>query len=67
MTNKTSVYKQIVLGTNDVVVTPQQTMIFLAETLIDHPQYKLHIHKDLEHRIPMAIFEEEVALFFKSL
>lgn len=65
--NETSVFKHIVLGTKDRVVNPKQTLIFLADTLSNHPNYKVNIHNDLEHRIPIAVFEQEVNLFFKQL
>lgn len=62
-----SIYKQFVLGTHDAIVDPKLTLQFIAETLTNHPEYKVHIHKDLSHRIPMAVFEEEVRLFFNPL
>lgn len=65
--HKTSPFKQIVLGTKDDIVDPKQTLGFLAETLIYHPEYKVHIHNSLAHRIPLDVFEEEVKLFFKQL
>jgi len=65
--NNSSRLKQIVLGTQDDVVNPKQTLKFLSETLIDHPEYKIHIHSHLAHRIPLDVFKEEIQLFFKSL
>lgn len=65
--NNTSPFKQIVIGTQDDVVNPKQTLKFLSDTLIDHPEYKIHIHNHLAHRIPLEVFEEEIELFFKSL
>ncbi|EPR72762.1 hypothetical protein ADIWIN_2234 [Winogradskyella psychrotolerans RS-3] len=63
----TSNFKQIVLGTQDDVVNPKQTLKFLSGTLIDHPEYKIHIHNNLAHRIPLEVFEKEIQLFFKHL
>ncbi|MDX1278199.1 YqiA/YcfP family alpha/beta fold hydrolase [Oceanihabitans sediminis] len=67
ITNKKSSYKQIVLGTQDDIVKPRKTLNFLAETLMLQPQYKIHVHNNLAHRIPLDIFEEEVNLFFQQL
>lgn len=65
--NSTSSFKQIVIGTQDDVVNPIQTLTFISETLIDHPKYKLHIHNNLAHRIPLEVFKEEIQLFFRQL
>ena len=65
--NNTSSFKQIVIGTLDDVVNPKQTLNFLAETVMDHPEYKIHIHNQLAHRIPLEVFKEEIQLFFKQL
>ena len=57
----------IVLGAKDDIVDPIKTLSFLAE-LMDQPQdYKISIRHELEHRIPVSVFEEEVSLFFEQL
>jgi hypothetical protein len=65
--SKTSFFKQIVLGTHDTIVNPKLTLNFLAETLKVNSEYKVHIHNDLAHRIPIDVFEEEVKLFFNQM
>lgn len=65
--HKTSAFKQIVLGTLDDVVDPKKTLNFLSETLVHNPEFKINIHNDLAHRIPLPVFEKEVKLFFENL
>lgn len=65
--SKISSFKQIVLGTQDEVVNPKLTLSFIAETLSHHPEYKVNIHHNLAHRIPLNIFKEEVTLFFERM
>lgn len=59
-------FKQIVLGVHDEVIDPKSTLTFLSKTLQEHTDYHIHLRQDLEHRIPIEIFTEEVALFFKE-
>lgn len=60
-------FKRIVIGAQDEVVDPAETMKFLAETLSTRINYEIHFRTDLAHRIPIPIFEEEVKLFFDRL
>ena len=56
----------IVLGSKDPPIDPKSTLNFLGDILM-HPQnYSIHIRHDLEHRIPVSVFEEEVAKFMSE-
>ena len=57
----------IVLGAKDKVVNPKDTLNFLGDKLFQSQNYSIQIRHDLEHRIPVAIFEEEVDKFFEYL
>lgn len=60
-------FKQIVLGADDDVIDPRHTFTFLSKTLQEHTDYDIHVRQRLGHRIPVAVFEEEVAAFFKKI
>lgn len=57
----------IVLGSKDSVVNPKHTLIFLGDLLNQQQDYNISIRHDLEHRIPVNVFEEEVISFFEGL
>lgn len=63
---KTSVVKHIVLGREDDVVNPKETLQFLANTLDFKPEYNIHLCRDLAHRIPITVFKNEVGDFFRK-
>jgi predicted acylesterase/phospholipase RssA len=58
--------KQLLLGGNDDVVNPSETLNFLGQHL---SKAELNIKTDtyLGHRIPVSIFEEQVKLFFSTI
>lgn len=58
--------KQILLGGNDDVVNPSETLNFLGQHL---SKAELNIKTDpyLGHRIPVSIFGEQVKLFFSTI
>ena len=60
-------FKKIVLGAQDDVVYPKNTLIFIADKIKDNTDYQISLRQDLAHRIPLDIFEEEVSSFFKGL
>ncbi|WP_299781580.1 YqiA/YcfP family alpha/beta fold hydrolase [uncultured Formosa sp.] len=64
---KISSVKRIVLGTEDNVVNPKETLQFLANTIDFYPNYNLHVRNQLAHRIPITVFKEEVNIFFNEL
>lgn len=59
-------FKQIVLGAKDDVISPAGTLSFIAKTLQAHTNYHIHIRQSVKHQIPIDVFEEEVAMFFKN-
>ncbi|WP_434036318.1 YqiA/YcfP family alpha/beta fold hydrolase [Formosa sp. 4Alg 33] len=61
-----SALKHLVLGTADTKVNPAETLQFLSKTISRNPEYTIHLRNDLEHRIPLDIFKEEVDLFFSK-
>ena len=60
-------FKKIVLGSQDEVVYPKNTLIFIADRIKDNTDYQISLRQDLAHRIPLEIFEEEVKSFFNSV
>ncbi|MEO5787602.1 YqiA/YcfP family alpha/beta fold hydrolase [Gelidibacter sp.] len=57
----------IVLGSKDTVVSPKDTLSFLGDILMQSQNYNISIRYDLEHRIPVHVFEEEVTKFFENV
>ncbi len=60
-------FKKIVLGAQDEVVYPKNTLVFIADRIKENTDYQISLRQDLAHRIPLNIFEEEVESFFISL
>lgn len=60
-------FKQIVIAAKDEVIDPKETLLFLSRTLQEHTDYHIHIRQDIQHQIPVDVFEEEVKLFFKKI
>lgn len=59
--------KQFVLGQQDEVVDPSETLNFLSKEF--HPVTDIHVHlvPRLGHNIPLELFSEEVKSFFGKL
>ncbi len=57
----------IVLGAKDAIVDPKSTLKFLGNLLMQAQNYSIHIRHDLEHQIPVDVFEEEIANYMLSL
>ncbi|WP_283643101.1 YqiA/YcfP family alpha/beta fold hydrolase [Croceibacter atlanticus] len=60
-------FKYLVLGVNDDVIRPISTLDFISHQLETTTSFNLKIRQELEHRIPVNIFEEEVTHFFKII
>ena len=58
---------QVVLGKQDEVINYLDTTKYLDESIAPEVEYKLHIYNTLPHRINIAIFEEELNSFFRSI
>lgn len=54
---------QIVLGSKDTIVDPKSTLNFLGNLLMQSQDYSINILHDLEHRIPIEVFETEIHKF----
>lgn len=57
----------IVLGAKDDIVDPKSTLNFLGDLLKQAQDYTINIRHDLEHRIPVTVFEEEIVRFMKGI
>ncbi|EMQ95178.1 Hypothetical protein D778_02699 [Xanthomarina gelatinilytica] len=55
----------MVLGAKDTVIDPKGTLHYIGEHLNAGQPIDIKIHPYLEHRIPVAVFEEAVDLFMK--
>lgn len=64
---KNPAFMQIVLGAKDSVIKATDNLSFLSQNITDQTNYTIFLKKDMEHRIPMEIFEEQTTLFFESL
>ncbi|WP_179376435.1 YqiA/YcfP family alpha/beta fold hydrolase [Winogradskyella wichelsiae] len=67
ITHKISPNKHIVIGTEDNVVNPKDTLQFIANIVDLQPNFKIHLRNHLAHRIPLDIFKEEVNTFFNNI
>lgn len=56
--------KQFVLGTNDDVVNPGETLGFISKTFNEFTEFHIHLRTGLTHNIPLDVFEEEIRSFF---
>lgn len=59
--------KLFILGAQDEVVDPAHTLGFLSLAFNEFTDYHIHIRPELTHNIPLDVFENEVASFFKLL
>lgn len=64
-TNGSSI--SVVLGAKDEIVNPQKTLNFIGDLLMVSQDYNIQIRHDLEHQIPLAVFEEEVMRFMSVI
>ncbi len=59
--------KQLVIGQRDPAVKPAETLHFLGEHLNRGTDLYLHLRPEMEHRVPLACFEQELKTFFERL
>tara|TARA_Y100000815_G_C13243515_1_gene462740 strand:- start:401 stop:913 length:513 start_codon:yes stop_codon:yes gene_type:complete len=59
--------RQIVLGGQDTVVNPADTLNYIGKDFGGGLDYHLHLKHNMAHRVPMEVFEEEVESFFQHL
>lgn len=60
-------HKRIVLGLQDEVVDPSHTLNFIAENLYKKAGLSIILRPEMEHRVELNIFEEELEQFFKRV
>lgn len=60
-------FRQVVLGVEDDVVNPADTLQFISSQLPGAADLRIHVRQYLAHRIPVDVFEEEVGRFFGEL
>lgn len=60
-------FKQIVIGQRDEVVNPADTLSFLAENLNKLTDYHINLRHEMQHRVELSCFEEELEIFFKKI
>lgn len=56
----------IVLGSQDVIVPAISNLKYFSEKLLPTIQFQIKIRPDLEHQIPLEIFEEECSAFLRG-
>jgi predicted esterase YcpF (UPF0227 family) len=57
---------QIVLGMQDDVIKPMDTLMELAKLPKD-TKLVMHLHHQMGHRIPLDVFKKEVTFFFSNI
>ena len=62
-----SAFKQLVIGQRDPVVNPPDTLNFLGEHLDRRSALYMHLRPEMEHRVPLDCFEQELKVFFKRI
>lgn len=58
---------QMIIGVKDPLIKASDTLQFISEKLPQKNMWSIHLRHELEHRIPLEIFEEEVRLYFKKI
>ena len=56
---------QFVLGLQDDIINADDNLNFILKFVPRENDIRIHLLKDLAHRIPITVFESEVNLFFK--
>ncbi len=59
--------KHFVIGAEDTMVNPGDTLNFITEKYNEFTDFHLHIRPKLAHSIPVPVFEEEVKNFFTKV
>lgn len=59
--------KHFIIGADDNVVNPGDTLGFISETYNEFTDFHLHIRPKLAHSIPVDVFEEEVENFLAQV
>lgn len=59
-------YMQVVIGLQDSVITPWESLAILREDMNSLPNVTIHLINTMEHSYPIEIFEKEVKHFFAN-
>lgn len=62
-----SAFKQLVIGQRDPVISPADTLYFLGKHLDQKTKLFLHLRPEMEHRVSLECFEQELKIFFKRI
>ena len=57
-------YMQVVIGLQDTVIAPWESLAVLREDMSTLPNVTIHLLNTMEHSYPIEIFENEVKHFF---
>ena len=57
-------YMQVVIGLQDSVIAPWESLAILREDMNSLPNVTIHLINTMEHSYPIEIFEKEVKYFF---
>jgi len=60
-------YMQIVIGLQDTVINPWQSLNILQNDLTPHQTLEVHLINTMAHSYPISIFKREVSLFFDKI
>ena len=58
-------YMQIVIGLQDDVITPWESLSVLREDMSPQQNIEIHLLNTMAHTYPIEIFEKEVKEFFE--
>lgn len=56
-----------ILGGQDDIIKASDNLKWLAENKLSNSDFKIYIHQQMGHQIPLDIFEIEVSEFFRQL
>jgi hypothetical protein len=56
---------QLIVGWEDSVVLPNDTLTFIKENGFHDVCYQIELVPDLKHQIPLTVFEHKIAAFFR--
>ena len=59
-------YMQVVIGLQDSVIAPWESLAILREDMNSLPNVTIHLINTMEHSYPIEIFEKEVKHFFAN-
>lgn len=60
-------FMQVVIGLQDDVVNPQQTIALLQSDIAPRQKVEIHLINQMEHSYPISIFAKELAYFIETI